>query len=265
MVSAGRDGGDADQKSGVCVMQDTGLDYVALGRRYPIFVGPGNLPYIFDPKKQLLTERASARAYLESNRGAGLGQAVDTAVQAVATAANFIPGVGPIISAVLNIGDAIFGGGDPTALSLLISQIVQLREQIAQANIAAGVPDSFVVPAGFNPQDKGQFAGFVDGIVESVLGVTEPQIQKDRRKDYYAAIAKLQSILASATQNAHEMQLVSAIEAQLAPVANPSGTSGAVQMAGAVDGGDTSTGLTGQEWGLLALAAGGAILLSRRL
>lgn len=154
---------------------------------------------------------------------------VDTGVQAAAAAANFIPGVGQIISAVLSVGDAIFGGGDPTALSVLISQMVGLRQQIAQAHAALGVSDSFVVPSNFNPTDKGKTnPGFVDSIVEEVLGVTEPQIQSNRRADYYSAITALKSELSGLANQAHDQQLTSNVISQLTaalsavqPVSNP--------------------------------------------
>jgi hypothetical protein len=151
-----------------------------------------------------------------------LGITTDQGVQAAAQAANFIPGVGPIISSVLQIGDAIFGGGDPTPLSQLISNIVNLRAQIAQANNAAGYQDDFTVPSSFNAQDKQGTAPLVEGIVEQALGVSAAHVQSNRRADYYAAIKALQSDLQQAEQHANNVQLTQQItqqvEQQLAPL-----------------------------------------------
>lgn len=261
-------------------LTDTGIDYVAGGRRFPIFNG-GGMTYIYDPRHQLKAERAAVAKFL-SPPARGLGvNTTDTAIQAAATAANFIPVVGPIISSVLSIGDALFGGGDPTALSILINQVVQLRAQIASLNNMLGQPDSFVIPAGFNAQDKDTWRDFVDAIIEQTLGTTESDIQSNRRPDYYSAIAALQKIVTAMQGQVHDQQLTAAIEAAIEPtlVMAPAAAAAAAGSAasdtapapagGSVDDTAPSTAAAAEiiagvpNWALLAVGLVGVIVIAR--
>lgn len=223
-------------------MQHTGLNYEKNGRLYPLTY-QGGLFFIFDPKRELQAERQSVAAALPAARGLG-DPAVQAGFQVAAQAAGFIPVVGPFLSAALSVAGSLFGGGDPTALSILMNQIVQLRGQIAAANNAMGRGDSFVIPAGFDPTDKDGSRDLVDGIVEEVLGTSESEIQGNRRPDYYSAIKALQNILTATQAAAHDQALVQTVEGAVA------------QM----QGGAAARPATGSNFGMLAALAAVAML-----
>lgn len=192
----------------------TGLRYNIGGQSLQlVHDGQGNY-FAYDPTHTVNTRHVAFPGGLH-----GLGaNAVDSGIQVAAQAANFIPVVGPIVSSILSIGDAIFGGGDPTALSVLINNIVQTRGAIADGQRALGINDTFTIPADFDPTDKGKkHPGFVDAIVEEALGVTEDQIQSNRRPDYYSAITALQKMLATVQSETHDAGLEASIVAALQP------------------------------------------------
>lgn len=258
-------------------MTDTGLVYEKGGRRYPIHrsnLGRAGLVYIYDPYKELRAERASVADYLARTPSARrqLGDVPAAAFNVASEVANYIPGVGPLISSAINIASSIFGGGDPTALSALMNQVMQLRAQIAAANNQMGHADTFTIPAGFNAQNKDAARDPVDAVVESVLGVTEAGIQGDRRADYYKAISALQSILAQAQQGLHDQQLAQTIvtEVDTGPGA-PAGQAAASQAAAGAapidaTAADAATAAPGVPlWAYLVLGAGAAILAARVL
>jgi hypothetical protein len=226
-------------------MIDTGYDYIGPnGRGYPVTRRNG-LFFIYDPKHELTLERQSVLQFMAAAAPApahrsGLGVIPGGVIQAASTAANFIPGVGPFISAGIQILGGLFGGGDPTALSVLIDQIVQLREQIAEANRSMGVADNFSVPAGFNAQDKDTWRDFVDGIVMQALGTTEEEIQGNRRPDMYSAIDALKRGLAAVQKRADNAQLAQTIEQQILAAQGNQGTGGMIGT-GAGDGSEPSS------------------------
>lgn len=219
-------------------MNNTGLNYVdKSGARYNIIKGADNKYYIADPNFEL---NAAHKAFsvtqgvpvapatpapkptaanpstpsvtTPKTLSGFLGETTtDTAIQSAAAVANFIPVVGPIASTVLSIGDAIFGGGDPTALSVLINEIVQGRATIAQLNnqIAGYTVDSFTIPAGFNPTDKAGTAALVEGIVEQYAGVSQSDVESsNRRADYYKAISAINSQISTLTNQAETIATI---------------------------------------------------------
>lgn len=198
-------------------MQDTGFDYNAGGVSLPITRDNDGDLYLYDPNHLINTPHYAPRG-TPGIQMQGLGITTDQGVQLASQAANFIPVVGQYLSAALQIGDAIFGGGDPTPLSQLISQIVQARGSIADANRSMGIADTFVIPSGFNPQDKAKNGAFVDGIVTEVIGANESDIQANRRKDYYSTISALGDALKTAQGAAHDQGLTSSVESTLLPV-----------------------------------------------
>jgi hypothetical protein len=229
-------------------MNNTGLDFVSKnGARYGVIKGADNKYYIADPNFELnaahktfsiaqgVPVSTSTVAATSKTLSGFLGTTTDTAIQTAAAAVNFIPVVGPIASAVLSVGDAIFGGGDPTPLSQLISEIVQGRATIAQLTnqIAGQVVDTFVIPAGFNAQDKAGTASLVEGIVEQYANVSQADVESgNRRADYYKAISAINAQVAALTNQA---QTVSTIEKLLPGIStqalSPTATTPAINAA----------------------------------
>lgn len=198
-------------------MRYTGFDYNAAGVSLPIMRDADGDIYLYDPQHALPLKHY-ARAEAASTQLGALGiNAVDAGIQTAAMAANFIPGVGQILSAALQIGDAIFGGGDPVPLSELMNSIAQLRGQIGEANRAMGTADSFVVPSDFDAKDKDRERSFIDAIVTDALGVTAQQIQDNRRDDYYKAIKALQGALAQLQASAHDQGVAASVQQALIP------------------------------------------------
>lgn len=200
-------------------LQRTGNDYVTpSGVHYALYrdTSTGQI-FTYDPNRELSGPHINPLK--GSSTLSGLGISAESAgIDAAATAANFIPGVGPIVSAVISLAGGLFGGGDPTPLSQLITNIVNLRAQIAQAHQALGIPDSFTVPAGFNAQDKATWASLVEGIVSQATGKPISDVESsNRRKDYYAAISAMQSSLQQLQTQAEIQTAVAAATSQTAP------------------------------------------------
>lgn len=198
-------------------MQDTGFNYNTNGVSLPIVRDNDGDIYLYDPQHRMNAPHYARRESTGVQMGS-LGLSTDQGVQLAAQAANLIPGVGQILSAALQIGDAIFGGGDPTPLSSLMNQIVQSRGAIAEINRGMGVADTFTIPADFDPLDKDKERAFVDAIVTAAIGASEAQIQGDRRKDYYNAISVLADALKQAQGTAHDQDVTSSVVGSLLPV-----------------------------------------------
>lgn len=198
-------------------------DYVAPdGARYALFEDKSTgQVYTYDPNHELGGLHVNPATGARTLSGLGI-TAESAGISAAATAASFIPGVGPIVSGVIGLVGSLFGGGDPTPLSQLIDQIVNLRAKIAQAHQAMGVPDSFTIPTGFNSQDKQKWASLVEGIVEQATGKSASDVQSsNRRADYYAAIKAMQNALQDLQTQGQIQQVVHEAIAQNAPTALP--------------------------------------------
>lgn len=139
----------------------------------------------------------------------GLGS-VTPLEQGATLALNFIPGVGPILSGIASIAEGLLGGGDPTPEYKLEEEVLQLREAIAQAHQALGIPDSF------------QLAGAIgSGANDDVMrkAVTEalghPGSGPTWRNDLYTAISNLQHELQPLSQQANNTEVADQVLAAL--------------------------------------------------
>lgn len=165
---------------------------------YDIWVADGEY-FLHDPGHRLPHPHVSLTHALS-----GMGdQTADMAVQTAAMAANFIPGIGSIISGVLGIGESLFGGGDPTPLGDIYSQMIALYSQVQTYQKALGLP----------PLPTPKSAG--DRMV--ALGFSLGDQQAHRRDDVYAAVAKLQNMVADLKQQAISKSSEGDILSQILP------------------------------------------------
>jgi hypothetical protein len=115
-------------------------------------------------------------------------------------ALNFVPGVGPILSAVASLAEGIFGGGDPTPEWKLSGMVLQLRQQLKEMHDQLGIADTFALSG---PIGSGQDGEQIKQAVTFALG--HPGSGPTWRKDLYTAIQNLQGMVHDA-----ELQLAGA-------------------------------------------------------
>lgn len=130
-------------------MAKTNVEYISpRGERFAVVRADDGELYIHDPQYRLPQRHSIVRVSKPMPLGQG-NAAVNAGIQTAESVANMIPGVGPIASSILSVGeDALnafgisFGGNDPTPLSQLADEVTSLRTQIAQAHQALGIPDT---------------------------------------------------------------------------------------------------------------------------
>jgi hypothetical protein len=140
-----------------------------------------------------------------------MSQLESGAMGAATLALNFIPGIGPFLSAGAALAESLLGGGDPTPEWQLETQVMQMREQIALAHRQLGIADSFPIPL---PDAKGP-----EHIPTLQAAVTEanggPVSGNDWRQGLYTAIHNLQGELQQISQQSNNQQVVAQVLAAL--------------------------------------------------
>jgi hypothetical protein len=155
-------------------------------------------------------------------RGLGISPGLQTGEQAANLALNFIPGVGPFLSAGAQLLEGIFqGGSDPTPIYELEERVLAVRAQLAALHAQMGTPDAFhlvgPIGSGQNPPS----------LIQSVVteGNGHPVASGDWRKGLYTALQTFQGEVAQLGPQAHDQQLLSEFRAMLPPSSTVPGSS----------------------------------------
>lgn len=198
--------------------------------------------YLHDPQYRLWWVRHThipqgpfvpGRYHTDAGGLAGLGtSSIIQNAPIINTALNFIPGVGPILSSIASIAEGIFGGGDPTPIGDIWSNLIQLRTQVAaMRNVLAaagqGAPDDFTFSGDPNDADTGGVvaAEIASEVLNKFSGEPDDKLRHDiKRTDEYDAIKALQQIaqqlqgaVAQVQQDQHDATLIAAVTGQAAP------------------------------------------------
>lgn len=106
-------------------------------------------------------------------RGLGFSDAEEyTGPVGEAISAIPIPGaqqIGAAITAIGGLVDKLFGWGDTTPITTLYNKVVELRLQLAEENRAAGIPDTFQIPAGLDDTNEGELESLALVVVNDYL------------------------------------------------------------------------------------------------
>jgi hypothetical protein len=143
--------------------------------------------------------------------------------QGLNTAANFIPGVGPIVSQAAQLIESLFSGSDPTPTYVLQEKMLDLRNSVALAHHQLGIPDNFALEG---PIGSGQNSDALTRAVVTEGNGGHPVASADWRKGLYTAIQTFAGELATLGPQAHDSALLS----QFAAMIPPSATSGSPIM-----------------------------------
>lgn len=206
------------------------------GRRYQVFMGSDDRYYLFDPNHTLDTHALQTSPHqtlpgLPHEQAAGLhglGAGEQAYIGVAATAASFVPVVGPVLGPLIGAIGSLFGGGDPTPASSIWKAIIDAREAVAQTkNAIAGSPpnppvDTFVVPPGLVRTSDGPNGGNTGNVLASkicaeVLSLPSSDIHKVKRAQWYACLQTLQKELQQLQGQQHDMQLTQQITQQIIP------------------------------------------------
>jgi hypothetical protein len=211
------------------------------GHTFPLYIGADSVFYAYDPNHHLdgphgILPGATPETVIGADikhtqlNGLGFSTAGNIAMQTGTLALNFVPVVGPILSAISAVVSpmiaTMFGGNDPTPRATLENNVLSLRQQIVTYNNAMGVADKMpTLPTGHTYAHNSPALPVVLELWPANITVGDPNHWScdwngvhcpgcgNIRKCFYAAINKMRPIaqeLAGKAQQALITQQVSA-------------------------------------------------------